>query len=259
MGYGQTVSTAVLTSPRVRRRARWVLGLALAAALVAALVAVLPTRSPSIAADTPVTSKPAQVVRVPKTVPPPRRELNALLDAFVADVVAGRNLAAGWELVTPDARGSRADFLHGTTPFMHYAARRGTYHGWQLNYSYRGDVGFDVFVPPANPKAVSYAFRGEAKLVGGKWRIAVFYPQASFQPAGKTQLVYSEQDMKPNTAAQPGSGRLSPLVLLMPAAAVGAILLGALAFVGTRAVRRRARVREIERELHAQRVAEGRA
>jgi hypothetical protein len=44
-------------------------------------------------------------------------------------------------------------------------------------------------------------------------------------------------------------GRLGAWVLALPAAFIGAIVLGSVSFAGARALKRRARIREIERSL----------
>jgi hypothetical protein len=250
------VSTLTLSSPRQRRRLLWATGIV--AAIVAVVVAIdlLPTHSAAIeqqeptVAAAPTTQQPVQATGEPRTVKPPRKELNALLDAFVPAVIAGKNLAKGWELVTPDARGSRRDWMRGDTQFQRFDARIEQYHGWTVNYSYPGDVGFDLFVAPRDPKNISMAFRGEAKKVGGKWRVAVFYPQATFQPAGKRAAVFADTDLQPQgTSAAAASGRLSAAWLLLPGAVIVVAIVGALGFALVVGVRRRARVKAIERDL----------
>ncbi len=194
---------------------------------------------------------PARLAATPRTVPPPRAALNALLDAFVPQVLGRGDLAAGRQLVTPDARGLRADWLRGVTPFQAYAARGTRFHGWIVNYSYPGDIGFDIFLAAKDPHAVSMAFRGEAKRTSGRWQIAVFYPQATFQPAGKTQTVVADTDFQPHSvgSAATDHSTLSPAWLALPGAVVAAIAIAALAVAGVRWRRSRARARAFAREL----------
>jgi hypothetical protein len=64
--------------------------------------------------------------------------------------------------------------------------------------------------------------------------------------------VLGPNDLGPsNGAAAPGpdGGRLGAWVLALPLAALTAIALGAAAFVGSRALKQRSRIREIQREL----------
>jgi hypothetical protein len=242
----------------VRRRLAWVAAAAVVVGVVAGAAALLPTRNPVVEADTATPAaathaKQAEPVRMygePKTVPAPRKELNALLDAFIPAVLARNDLATGWNLVTADARGSRADWMRGTTPFQTFHARAERYHGWTVNYSYPGDVGFDIFLAPKDPTEASMAFRGEAKKERGAWKIAVFYPQATFQPAGKKAYVWADTDLQPQAVGSSAtSGRLSAAWLLFPAGIVGAALVGGIGFAVARGLRRRARVKRIERDL----------
>jgi hypothetical protein len=251
--YRRRVTAHVLSSPRARRRAGWITGVSVVVGLIAAASILMPSRSKLVAEDDApavrAQAQPAAATGEPPTVPAPRAELTKLLDAFIPAVIARKDLAAGWDLVTADARGKRSEWLRGITPFQEYAARLEHFDGWTLNYSYPGDVGFDVFVAPKDPNDVSMAFRGEAKKVGGTWRIAVFYPQATFQPAGKEQRVWADTDLKPQAVATATRGRLSAAWLLFPVGIVGAALAAGIAFAVVRWTRRRGRVREIEREL----------
>ena len=98
----------------------------------------------------------------------------------------------------------------------------------------------------------AWSFRGEAQKIKGQWRITTWYTVATFAPTGKTQTVLGPNDLGPaNGATSPSvdRGRLGAWVLALPIAFVGAIALGAAAFAGSRALKRRARVRAIEREL----------
>jgi hypothetical protein len=243
----------VVSSPRARRRLAWLAGAALVIGAIAGASALLPSRNPALATDeTPAAtgSKQAPAYIQPKTVPVPREELNALLDAFIPAVIARKDLARGWNLVTAGARGSRAEWMRGTTPFHSFQARAERYHGWSVNYSYPGDVGFDIFVPPKDPADVSMAFRGEAKREGGAWKIAVFYPQATFQPVGKKAYVWADTDLQPQVVSGAAAeGRLSAAWLLFPVGILAAVLVGGVGFAVARGLRSRARVKRIEREL----------
>jgi len=240
----------------MRRRLGWTGALLGIAAAVAAAAVLLPSRSATIASDAPpqpATEKSARPYAQPPTVPAPRADLDALLDRFIPAVIARKNLAAGWALVAPEARGSRADWRRGVTPFQEFPARDRSFRGWQVNYSYPGDVGFDVFLAPTNPdEHVAMAFRGEAKKIDGAWKIAVFYPQATFQPVKKKAFVWADTDLQPQAVGSAASsGRLGAAWLLVPVSVFGVALVGGVGFAIVRAARRRGRVREIERELAA--------
>jgi hypothetical protein len=189
----------------------------------------------------------------PKQVKPDRAAINALLDEFVPDVVAQKDLRRGWELVAGVARTtSRAEWLKGNTSVQRYPAKGSRFHGWLVNYSYPGDVGFDILLQSTNPKQGAWSFRAEAQKLGGRWKITTWYPVATFAPPGKTQTVLGPNDLGPSNGsatANASKGRLGAWVLLLPIAAVGALALGAVGFATARWARRRKRVRTIERSL----------
>jgi hypothetical protein len=246
------VASPRLSSPRTRRRLAWLGAVAVVCTAAAALVVLLPGGSEHAAdesspAATGTGSSPAAATE-PRTVPVPRAQITRLLDAFIPAVVARHDLAAGWKLVTPQARGSKSDWLDGITPFQSYAARPDHYDGFTVNYSYPGDVGFDVFVRPKDPRDVSMAFRGEAKRIGGIWKIDVFYPQATFAPVGNDAAAKAARKA-PLPAPRPITGRLSAAWLFVPFAVVGLIVLAAIGLVVGRALRRRGRIKRTERDL----------
>ena len=194
----------------------------------------------------------------PKTVKPDRAAIDKLLDEFVPDVVEQKNLKRGWELVAGvEKTVSYKEWMSGNTSIHEYPAKGTTFHGWLVNYSYPGDVGFDILLQPTSRKLGAWSFRAEAQKIGGKWRITTWYPVATYAPpvSGKTQTVLGPNDLGPgngSASAPVSNGRLSPWVLALPGAAVLAIALGAFGFAGMRWRRNRRRVRAIE-ELLARR------
>jgi hypothetical protein len=75
---------------------------------------------------------------------------------------------------------------------------------------------------------------------------------ATFAPPGQTQTVLGPNDLGAASSAVAGSadhGRLGPWVLALPAAFLGGIALFGVCFAGSRALKRRARVRAIEQQL----------
>jgi hypothetical protein len=189
----------------------------------------------------------------PKQVKPDRAAINALLDEFVPDVVAQKDLKRGWELVAGVARTtSRAEWLKGNTSVQQYPAKGTRFHGWLVNYSYPGDVGFDILLQPTDPKRGAWSFRAEAQKIAGHWKITTWYPVATFAPPGKTQTVLGPNDIGPSNGAAAAStsrGKLGAWVLLLPIGAVGALAVGAIGFATARWARQRKRVRAIERTL----------
>ena len=213
----------------------------LALALLAALAL------PSVAATAPAFGT------QPRTVKPDRAAINRLLDEFIPAAVAQKDLQRGWELAAGDARTvPHSAWLRGDTSVQEYPAKGAQFHGWTVNYSYPGDLGFDILLQPTTRSLGAWSFRAEAQKINGNWRITTWYPVATFAPPGKTQTVLGPNDLGPaNGASSPGTdrGRLGAWVLALPIAALAAIALGAAAFVGSRALRQRSRIRELQRAL----------
>jgi hypothetical protein len=189
----------------------------------------------------------------PRHVKPDRAAINALLDEFVPDAVAQKDLQRGWELSAGAARTTtHAQWLKGDTSVQRYPAKGTRFHGWTVNYSYPGDVGFDILLQPTRQSIGAWSFRAEAQKLHGTWKITTWYPVATFAPPGRTQTVLGPNDLGPSngsSAASVDKGRLAPWVLLIPAAVVAAIALGAIGFATSRWLRRRGRVRELQRSL----------
>jgi hypothetical protein len=173
-----------------------------------------------------------------------RASVNALLDRFIPDVVAGKDLRAGKALV--------GGYVSVDT-IQRYPAAPGRYHGWLLDYATPGDVGFDVVVQPVNKRKIgAWSFRGEAQKIGGRWKITTWYPVATFAPPGRTQTVLGPNDLgAANSASAAGTdrARLGSWVLLLPGLGLAALALGAIAFALQRWLRQRSRVRELQRSL----------
>jgi hypothetical protein len=188
-----------------------------------------------------------------RTVKPDRAAINRLLDEFIPAAVAQKNLQRGWELSGGYARTvSHREWLKGNTSVQKYPAKGTTFHGWTVNYSRPGDIGFDILLQPTQASLGAWSFRAEAQKIHGQWRITTWYPVATFAPPSRTQTVVGPNDLGPANSAARASvdrGRLGAWVLALPIAVVGGIGLIALGFVGVRGLRRRARVRKIERSL----------
>jgi hypothetical protein len=188
----------------------------------------------------------------PRTVKPDRPAINRLLDEFIPAVVEQKDLRQGWPLVAGIARVvPYRRFVAGDTSVQSYPAKGTTFHGWILNYSYPGDVGFDILLQSRNPKQGAWSFRAEARKLGGRWRITTWYPVAEYAPPGQTQTVNGPADLGAAAAgsAAAGESRLSPWVLAAPVGGIGLLLVGALGFTGVRWWKRRQRVRAIEQLL----------
>src|SRR6478752_9883453 len=108
----------------------------------------------------------------PRTVKPDRPAINKLLDEFVPAVVEQKDLKRGWQLVGGVSRVvSYRQWVSGNTSVQSYPAKGTTFHGWVLNYSYPGDIGFDLLLQPTKRSLGAWSFRAEATKLGGRWRI----------------------------------------------------------------------------------------
>ena len=195
---------------------------------------------------------PATANADPRQVKPDRPAINALLDAFVPAVVEQKNLRAGWNLVAGAARTtSHREWLKGNTSVQSYPAKGKRFHGFIVNYSYPGDIGFDILLQPTKRSLGAWSFRAEAQKIGGRWRITTWYPVATYAPPGRTQTVLGPNDLGPanGSSAANGSSRLGSWVLVLPVLFVGLIACAGATIALTRWGRERARIRELQRDL----------
>jgi hypothetical protein len=188
----------------------------------------------------------------PRQVKPDRPAIDALLDAFVPAVVEQKDLKAGWNMVAGPARTtSYPEWLKGNTSVQSYPAKGTQFHGFVVNYSYPGDIGFDLLLQPTKRSLGAWSFRAEAQRIGGRWRITTWYPVATFAPPGRTQTVLGPNDLgAANSSTAAGTeSRLHSWVLLVPVLFIGGIALVGLAFGLTRWARTRSQIRELQRDL----------
>jgi hypothetical protein len=199
---------------------------------------------------------PAAAWADPKQVKPDRQAIDKLLDAFIPAVVEQKDLRRGWNMVAGAERTtSYHEWLKGNTSVQSYPAKGRHFHGFLVNYSYPGDIGFDILLQPTKRSIGAWSFRAEAQKIGGRWRITTWYPVATFAPPNRTQTVLGPNDLGAANSASSaaGSSRLGSWVLLLPVLFVGGVGLGGLAIALTRWSRNRARIRELQRDLASHR------
>ncbi len=131
-------------------------------------------------------SKPAVVVRTPKTVrrsPQALTAARATLGAFVRSAFVRRDLAASWPLATAHMKigTSHANWLAGDLPVVPYPSAAFRTFGLTLKYSYRGVLGYDVLVLPKLTKVGAAAgeqvYQCELHSVRGSWLVDFCYPR----------------------------------------------------------------------------------
>jgi len=183
-----------------------------------------------------------------------RAAINRTIDAFVKNGVRHANLAATYDLVTPQFRGgaSRAAWAKGDTPIYPYPARGTSWHGWTIDYALKNDVAFELFLQPRpGAKVDPTSFSGEVKKIHGRWLVDSFYAAATFST--KTQRVVGPRDFGPGTGASGGAGSstLGAIWILVPAALGALILLVPIGFLVFSVVRgRRLRPSRSEQERY---------
>ena len=203
--------TAVLSSPRARRRATWVAGLVALDGAIAIANALLPRGG-----SPPDTSRPgrAQLVVVPKAVPltaARRRAVDSVLDAFVPAAVERHDPLRALPLVTPAFRSgiSRNAWAQGKLPVVPYDAAGRRFHGWTLDYSLADQIGVDLLLRPGVKETRgSLAFSAVLKRSHGRWLVDEFVPVASFAPDNaKTKRILAQPDFTPSAkGGQIGGG-----------------------------------------------------
>jgi len=199
----------------------------------------------------------ALAAKEPKHVKPDRAAITALLDEFIPDVVAQKDLKRGWQLVDGVAKTvPYRQWIKGNTSVQAYPAKGTHFPGWIVGYSYPGDVGFDILLQPTKKSLGAWSFRAEAQKIHGRWKITTWYPVATYAPAGQTQTVLGPNDLGSSDGAASASvsnGRLAPWVLLLPVGFLGAIALGGIGYGIVRWARQRGRVRELRDSLASDR------
>jgi hypothetical protein len=245
-------------SRRGRRRLAWLAAVVVVAGGVAAAVALLPTRSSSIAPER-FSAQPPVTESTPPTVRLTARDRDAIdrtLAAFVRDAARRLDVAAAYDLVTPALRAgqSRAEWDRGGIPVTPYPGQVPRRRAWTLRYSYPGDVGLDLLLQPLpGAKVGPISFRTELKRIGGRWRVEVFYPVASFSRPDEKARIQAEPDLAPHQEGSATKGRLSPLWLLVPGVALVALVLASPVLLAVLAWRRRVRAERAYREFVAER------
>jgi hypothetical protein len=171
-------------SPRKRRRLAKI-GLVVLAVLVVGLLTAIFKR-PSNDAPSSAPSRGSVYVedKPVRLTPEMRREINATLNRFVPAAVLRRDTSTAYELSTPALRAgaSRKEWESGEIPvFPAYV--RPPYTGWNLNYSIKDNVNFDLMLRTTKrEKEVSaYSYNVDLKRVDGAWRVEMFYPVAQFR------------------------------------------------------------------------------
>jgi hypothetical protein len=135
---------------------------------------------------------------------------------------------------------------------MPYPAQIPGPHAWTLNYSYPNDVGLDLLLQPRpGAKLGPISFRTELKRLGGRWRVATFYPVATFSRPNQKAHIQAEPDLAPHQQGSVTKGRLSALWLLVPGLGFAGLVVLAPIVLIVVSWRRRVRAEHAYREWKA--------
>jgi hypothetical protein len=194
-----------------------------------------------------VMAGPASAARIPQA---ERDAINRTLDRFVNSAVKRHDVAASWNLVTPEMRAgvSRSAWDRGNLPVIPYPARGTTFHDWTIDLASATEVDFELMISRSKTDAIQ--FIGTMKKLHGRWLVDSFNPAATFSGSG---TVVGTHDF---TARSGGGGgkrvaRLGSVWIAIPAALIGGgivLVLGFFLFVWLRNRRayRRAQLRPLE-------------
>jgi len=225
-------------SPRRRRRLAW----SAAAAGVVVVVALAVLLAPSTNGfHSEFHGRPQAIPKPPRLVPMTparRRQINALLDAFVPSAVARRNTLSSYSLATPALRAgeTREQWATGSIPITPYPARGVRFHGWTLNYAYAREVNVSLFLLPRRGLHLGpISFFVDMRRIGDRWRVNSFAPGAEFAAPGERAGVTSMRDLGPGAVAPGDHAPLSAWWVLVPIGIVG-LPLAWLIFVVVRSV-----------------------
>ena len=171
-------------SPRMQRRAFFASLAVLAAGIIAIIVTVaLPSKSHAL--DTPISNKPADVVKQDPAarVDPKAVEIGR---KFLLTAVVRKNLDWAYDNVHVDLKGrmSKAKWMQGNIPVIPFDAQNATTTAFIPQFSLQREVEFEVTLVPKThaiyagkrPLRFYIALRREHDSPTGRWLVSYFEP-----------------------------------------------------------------------------------
>lgn len=242
----------LLSSPRKRRRAGWIVGLLAVAGLVGGLIAIVPNTTPGSGKPT-KDEGPAQLVKdtnVPlKTVD--RLAIDALLAKFVPAAVKRQDAALAWSLAGPElkAASTLAQWKKGDSPVPAYPVRETTFTGWPTLEVERNAVTLTLLVHPVKGKEAlgDYTFAIQTIRRQGHWLVNRLYtiainhpPRGGLREVGPADFGAQSSGRTP-PPKEPSLGQhwFLPVLFGLIAALGAPFLVGGFLFVRSRRRRRR--------------------
>jgi hypothetical protein len=243
-------------SRRRRRRLLWAGAVVVAAGSIASLVVFMRNGGQSFDA-VPQRKGPVQVYHAPRTIPVTRSALEAAeatMIAFLRTAVRREHVADSFDLVTTGFRHglTRDQWSRGEIPVVPYPADL-TKVRYNVDYSYGSNrtggprrLGLELYATPKRGENVStmiFAVELQApdRAPVRRWRISYWEPQGV--PGGPPARAG-----RPASEPPPDPSRLSMIWLLVPALALGGVVLVPLALV----------LRSVFRARRIQRMYDGR-
>jgi hypothetical protein len=134
-----------------------------------------------------------------------RASINRTLDVFVNHAVKRVDVGASFDSVAPELRPgmSRKAWAKGDIPVYPFPAQGQTFHGWNILYVTRQEVGLELeLLPRAHSKVGPIIFHVYLRPVHGRWLVDSFMPVATLAPLGaKHTKVRSVRDYSPRRQA----------------------------------------------------------
>ena len=163
----------VLSSPRRRRRLRWLLVPVALAPLIYLGVHYSSSAEPSGATGPEVAALPEP--KASPFTPAEQRAVRPVLKEFISAAVAREGVARSWDIAGPSLRqdATREQWNRGEIPVPAYPAAKKGLGTWSyVNYSYADAVGLEVVVFP-KPGSGETAITADVELVkrSGKWLV----------------------------------------------------------------------------------------
>jgi hypothetical protein len=236
----------------MRRRLGWVGAGLTVAGCIGLLIVLLPGRSAEAQEEGPRAAgyePPQPQLQVPRTA----SSLQAPLDTaakFVRTAVARKSVGESWELVAPTYVGkeefTKRSWARGDIPVQPFPVDRAK---WDLDYSYRNEVGLLVALfPPRGSKVRATVFNIDLRAFGkGKqrrWLVEYFGPAgtSTIATGGGARTATGLPDLDPT--GRPGTSRLDRKWMIVPFSVLGLALLVPIVLGVSYAIRSRRAERE---------------
>lgn len=185
--------------------------------------------------DADVPEQVPQIRRPVRVTPATRREVDAVMTAFVRHAVVRDDPAKAWDLATPGLRAgqTRAEWRHGDLPVYPFPAKVSEATGWRVIESFQDDLMVSVLMharPGTNGGAIAYQV--ELKRLGTgadkRWLVDAFIPERVYTPPSPNER--PERSATPQPSSVPAS-RLSRWWFFVPGMLLSLIVLVPLSIV----------------------------